>query len=141
MIGSLAAVTETSILPVESASYRNLRLRVGSGLVAMGIAHVVAPAPFVKIIPKSVPNPKFWNLVAAGAEAAAGILLLQSDPKKQRIGGALATVTFIGVYPANIDMAIKAGKPTNPKAIAAWARLPMQLPMIRSGIRLAKGEA
>jgi len=134
-------VTDTAVLPIESASYRNLRMRVGSGLLAMGIAHVVAPAPFVKIIPDSVPNPKLWNLVAAAAEATAGVLLLQSDPKKQRLGGALATVTFLGVYPANIDMAIKAGKPTNPKAIAAWARLPMQLPMIRSGIRLAKGQA
>jgi uncharacterized membrane protein len=134
-------VTDTAVLPIESASYRNLRMRVGSGLLAMGIAHVVAPAPFVKIIPDAVPNPKLWNLVAAAAEATAGVLLLQSDPKKQRLGGALATVTFLGVYPANIDMAIKAGKPTNPKAIAAWARLPMQLPMIRSGIRLAKGQA
>ena len=134
-------MTDTAVLPIESASYRNLRMRVGSGLLAMGIAHVVAPAPFVKIIPDSVPNPKLWNLVAAAAEATAGVLLLQSDPKKQRLGGALATVTFLGVYPANIDMAIKAGKPTNPKAIAAWARLPMQLPMIRSGIRLAKGQA
>ena len=134
-------MTDTAVLPIESASYRNLRMRVGSGLLAMGIAHVVAPAPFVKIIPDAVPNPKLWNLVAAAAEATAGVLLLQSDPKKQRLGGALATVTFLGVYPANIDMAIKAGKPTNPKAIAAWARLPMQLPMIRSGIRLAKGQA
>lgn len=116
-------------------------MRVGSGLLAMGVAHVVAPAPFVKIIPDRVPAPELWNLVAAAAEGLAGVLLLTSDPKKQRLGGVLATVTFIGVYPANIDMAIKAGPPTNPKAIAAWARLPMQLPMIRSGIRLAKGEA
>ena len=134
-------MTDTAVLPIESSSYRHLRMRVGSGLLAMGIAHVVTPAPFVKIIPDAVPNPKLWNLVAAAAEATAGVLLLQSDPKKQRLGGALATVTFLGVYPANIDMAIKAGKPTNPKAIAAWARLPMQLPMIRSGIRLAKGQA
>jgi len=52
-----------------------------------------------------------------------------------RVGGSL------------VFMAIQAGRPTRPAAIAAWLRLrlrlrlPMQFPMIASGIRLAKGEA
>jgi uncharacterized membrane protein len=130
----------TTSLPTESAGYRKLRLRVGGGLVFMGILHVILPKPFLKIIPRSLGAPRFWNLAAGVAEGTAGALLLSRDPAKHRAGGALATATFIGVYPANINMALQAGKPTNPAAIAAWLRLPMQFPMIASGIRLAKGE-
>lgn len=124
----------------ESDAHRRLRLRVGGGLVFMAILHVLLPKPFVKIIPKRLGAPRFWNLAAAAAEGAAGGLLLTSDPEKQKVGGALATATFVAVYPANISMALQAGAPTNPAAIAAWLRLPLQFPMIASGIRLAKGE-
>lgn len=130
----------TTSTPVESDGYRKLRLRVGGGLVFMAILHVILPKPFLKIIPKQLGAPRFWNLAAGAAEGAAGALLLSNDPEKQKLGGALATATFIGVYPANINMAIQAGKPTNPAAIAAWVRLPFQFPMIASGIKLAKGD-
>lgn len=127
-------------LAPESPGHRALRTRVGTSLVVMAVLHVLVPKPFLKIIPRSLGAPRFWNLAAAAAEGAAGGLLLSSDPDKQKLGGALATATFVAVYPANINMAIQAGPPTNLKAIGAWARLPLQLPMVASGIRLAKGE-
>ena len=125
----------------ESPAHRKARLRMGGGLLFMGILHVVLPKPFEAIIPKALGRPRFWNLLAAAAEAGAGILLLQPDPERQKLGGALATATIVGVYPANINMALQAGPPTNPKAIATWLRLPLQFPMIRLAARLARGEA
>jgi uncharacterized membrane protein len=127
-------------VPVDDRDLALARKRMGAGLVSMGVLHVVAPEPFHKIIPDRLPNPRLWNLVAAGAELAAGALLLTRDPRLRRAGGWLALGTIVGVYPANIDMARKAGAPTNPKAIAAWARLPMQFPMIRTAYRLARAE-
>lgn len=129
-------MTDAVAAPVDELA--NARKRMGAGLVSMGVLHVVAPEPFHKIIPEQLGNPKLWNLVAAGAEITAGALLLTADPSLRRAGGWLALGTILGVYPANIDMAIKAGAPTNPKAIAAWARLPMQFPMIRTAYRLAR---
>ena len=111
---------------------------MGRGLLGMGLLHVVVPGPFVKIVPKALGAPRFWNLAAAAAEIAAGALLLSDDHDKQRAGGWLATATIVGVYPANIEMAIRAGAPTNPKAIAAWLRLPMQLPMIAQAYSFTK---
>lgn len=129
----------TTPCPVaEDPKRRTIRRRMGAGLLAMGILHVIVPAPFLKIIPKALGAPRFWNLLAAGAEAGAGALLLSEDPDKQRAGGWLATATIIGVYPANIDMALQAGKPTNPFAIGAWLRLPMQFPMIRQAYSFTK---
>jgi uncharacterized membrane protein len=136
----VTAPTSTTSTPVESDAYRKLRLRVGGSLVFMAILHVILPKPFLKIIPKSLGAPRFWNLAAAVAEGTAGGLLLSSDPAKHRAGGALATATFVAVYPANINMAVQAGKPTNLPALAAWLRLPFQFPMIASGIKLAQGD-
>lgn len=124
----------------ESANRRKLRQRVGSGLLGMGVLHLVVRKPFEKIVPRALGAPAFWNLVAAAAEATAGGLLLTRDPKKQQIGGKLATATIVGVYPANIEMAVRAGAPTNLAAITAWARLPLQIPMIHSAWALARPE-
>ena len=133
-------MTATTITSIESPGYRKLRQRVGVSLVIMAILHAIAHKFFEAMIPKPLGAPKFWNVAAGVAEGTAGALLLSSDPQKHKAGGALATATFIGVYPANIKMALEAGPPTNPKAIGLWLRLPLQFPMIASGIRLAKGE-
>jgi uncharacterized membrane protein len=129
-----AATSDPTVDPLEAS-----RKRMGAMLVVMGIAHVVVPKPFLKIIPKALGAPRFWNLLAAAAETTAGALLLSNDPKLRRTGGWLALATIIGVYPANIDMALKAGPPTTPMAIGAWLRLPGQFPMIRTAYRLARG--
>jgi uncharacterized membrane protein len=128
----------TADVVTEDPKRRSARRRMGSMLLFMGVLHVVVPAPFLKIIPKALGAPRFWNLLAAGAEAGAGALLLSEDPDKQRAGGWLATATIVGVYPANIDMALKAGPPVRPAAIAAWLRLPMQFPMIRQAYSFTK---
>lgn len=128
-----AATRDETVDPLEAS-----RKRMGTMLLVLGIAHVVVPGPFVKIIPKVLGAPRFWNLLAAVAETTAGALLLSNDPALRRKGGWLALATIIGVYPANIDMALKAGPPTTPFAIGAWLRLPMQFPMIRTAYRLAR---
>ncbi len=52
-------------------------------------------------------------------------------------------VTLLGVYPANIQMAVDGGLPGSApppfdSAAAAWARLPMQIPMIWRAVRVAR---
>jgi uncharacterized membrane protein len=107
----------------------------------MGIAHVVAPKPFVKIIPDALPAKRALNLLAAACEGTAGALLLTDDPKLQQTGGKLAFATIAGVYPANINMAVKAGPPRNLASIAAWLRLPFQFPMLKAAFDLSRPEA
>lgn len=114
------------------------RRLMGGALVGMGVLHVVVPDPFVEIIPAALPNPRLLNLLAAAAEGAAGGLLLSRVPGRQRAGAALAAATFVAVYPANIDMAVRAGAPTDVRAAAAWLRLPFQLPMIKAAVDLAR---
>ena len=108
----------------------------------MGVLHVVAPKPFERMIPEALGAPRFWNLLAAAAEATSGALLLSKRPEHRRLGGTLAAVTFVGVFPGNIKMAVDAGSPTASwLAAGTWARLPLQVPLILWAKRHAQGPA
>ena len=60
-------------------------------------------------------------------------------PRTRRLAGWASVALLLGVYPANIKMAVDAGKTDNTgfKA-AAFGRLPLQLPMIRSAWKAAR---
>ncbi|CAM2906111.1 hypothetical protein [Skermania piniformis] len=99
-------------------------------MVAMGVLHFVVPKPFMAIVPKRLGAPRFWTYASGVAEAASGALLLSNDPAQRRAGGWAAAATIAAVYPANIQMAVDAGRPNTPFEWAAWLRLPLQFPMI-----------
>ena len=76
----------------------------------------------------------FWSGVA---EVGSAVLI--AVPRTRRIGGWLAAVTIVAVYPANIQMAIDATRKGNKLvAIATWLRLPMQFPMLAKALRLTR---
>jgi len=107
------------------------RLRFAAMMVAVGVAHFVAPRFFERIVPRWFPWPREAVVVSGVAEVASGMLL--AVPATRRLGGLLATATIVAVYPANIQMAVDAsrGQDVGVPAWAAWLRLPMQIPMIR----------
>ena len=101
-----------------------MRLLVGPAFVAVGILHFVIPRQFEAIVPPYLPAHR--ELVyASGVTELAGALG-SMHPRTRRAGGMLQLATLIGVFPANVDMAINADKyPEIPEA-ALWARLPLQ---------------
>lgn len=106
----------------------------------MGVLHVAVPKPFERMIPDVLGAPRLWNLLAAATETTSGALLLSKSPEHRRLGGTLATATFVGVFPGNIKMALDAGRPTGSWwAAGTWARLPLQVPLIAWAFRHAKG--
>ena len=64
--------------------------------------------------------------------------MLVAFPRTRRIGGWLGAVTIVGVYPANIQMAVDAGRPETPAEVAVWVRLPFQFPMFAWALRQAR---
>ena len=123
----------------ESPELRRSRLRLGGFLVGIGVLHVVVPKPFEAIIPDALGHKRELNLVAAAAEVASGALLLSPSRRARRLGGAMATVTMVGVFPANVNMALQAGPPTGAYAIGTWLRLPVQIPLIAWAWKHARG--
>lgn len=111
--------------------------RVGTiGLATIGIVHFVAPSLFDRIIPRWVPGaPRFWTYASGVAELTSAALL--AHPRTRRWGGWAAAITIVGVYPANVQMAIDT-PPTSPEGVAVWLRLPMQVPMVVWAVRQAR---
>ena len=81
--------------------------------------------------------PRFWTYASGVAElVSGGLLLLDED---QHIGAWVSAATIVAVYPANISMAMDAGTPNNPEAVAAWVRLPFQIPLVLWALSIAAG--
>jgi len=112
------------------------RLRFAAMMMTAGLLHFVMPGPFRKIVPRWFPWPEQAVLWSGVAEVASGALI--ALPKTRRVGGWLAAGTIVAVYPANIQMAIDAtrGESQVPGPVwVSWARLPLQIPMLRQALR------
>ena len=93
----------------------------------------LSPEPFDSIIPKYLPGPP--HAYTHGVAELGTAALLSSD-KTRRAGGLLAALLFIAVFPANIQMALDARKQSAQRKAIAYARLPLQLPLICSALKI-----
>jgi uncharacterized membrane protein len=110
-----------------------------SGIFAVsGALHLINPEVNEPIMPDVVPAHRevIWASGVAELLCAAGLL----HPRTRRAAGWASAALLLAVYPANIKMAsdLKDSRRTGLKG-AAFARLPLQLPMIRSALRAARG--
>ena len=103
-------------------------------MCGMGVLHFAAPGPFEKIVPRWLfGSPRLWVLSSGLAELASGILV--AVPRTRRLGGWVTAATMAAVYPANVQMAIDAGAPTDASGWFSWLRLPFQVPLIGWALR------
>ena len=104
-----------------------------------GAAHFVIPKAYQRIVPRVLADPAFWVRWSGVAEI--GCAALVACPRTRRFGATLATVLFVAVFPANVQMALDGGVPDQPfpwgSPVVAWLRLPLQLPLIFWAWRVA----
>jgi len=135
------AVQEPIEYPVERLEdprARRSRLGLAGLRLSSSLVHFIAPRLYVKLIPARLGSPRFWVFASGVAEATSGALLLAASPRVRRVGGWSAAATMVAVFPGNIQMAVDAGAPTNVRAVGAWARLPLQAPLVAWGVRIAR---
>jgi uncharacterized membrane protein len=123
-----------------------LRRRAPKVLAAMfitsGVIHLVRPQTFEAGMPRVIPQKHHTNLIYLSGlvEIICAFGLL----KRTRWGGPASAALLVGVFPVHIQMAADAGTGRNPgiadKPAAAWARMPLQIPMIWAALQ-AKPEA
>lgn len=103
--------------------------------------HFVRPEFFDQIVPTWMPGSARTTTYVSGV-AELGSALLVANPRTRRIGAWACFLTFLGVYPANIQAALDGGVEgaEGPLASAAanWIRLPLQIPMLVWARRVAK---
>lgn len=120
----------------------NTRVRVLAGILGgAGVLHVVNPNLFDPIVPDWMPgSPRTTTYLSGVVELAAAGLVL--NPRTRRVGGWFAFLTFLGVWPANIQSALDGGMAAAPlpmdSAAVAWIRVPFQLPMLWLARKVAR---
>lgn len=106
-----------------------------------GTMHFVNPEFFDPIVPDWMPGSARSVTYASGVvELVSAALVL--NPRTRRFGALFALLTFLGVWPANIQAALDGGMkgldPPMDSAAVAWIRVPFQLPMMWLAWKLAK---
>jgi uncharacterized membrane protein len=98
-------------------------------LAVAGVAHFAKPEGFDAIVPHRLPGPeRFWTNLSGVAEL--GVAIRVALPPTRRRSATMAALLFVGVFPANVQMAVDWRSRSTPEFAAALARLPLQIPLI-----------
>lgn len=100
-----------------------------------GVLHFAAPAPYRRIVPPSLGDPA--RLVAISGVAELGCAALLAVPATRRLGGWASAALFVAVFPANLYSVAVFGNRRTTRAVAI-ARLPLQVPMVRAALAVAR---
>ncbi|CAM5321943.1 hypothetical protein SROCM77S_01245 [Streptomyces rochei] len=110
-----------------------------AGLLATaGAAHFARPRVFDAIVPRGLPGtPRAWTYASGAAELAlaAGVAL----PRTRRAAALATAAFFVGVFPANVKMAVDWRHRPTPQRAAAYGRLPVQVPLVLWARSVARG--
>lgn len=108
----------------------SVRRLFGPFFVAAGVLHFVTPRTYEAIMPDYLPKHRELVYASGVAEIAAGAAV--THPRTRRFGSLLGIATLVGVFPANLHMALNPDRypqiPGGRKALLA--RLPLQLLLI-----------
>ncbi|MGW1911824.1 DoxX family protein [Streptomyces sp. NPDC002076] len=108
-------------------------------LAAAGVARFAAPRPFDGLVPRALPgSPRAWTYGSGAVELAlaAGI----AAPRTRAVAAKAAAAFFVGVFPANLQMAVDWRHRPAPLRTAALARLPLQVPLMLWARGVARNE-
>jgi uncharacterized membrane protein len=112
-------------------------------LATSGVVHLVRPQVYEGMVPHVLPNRRALVYVSGVAEllCAAGLLV----PATRKPAGLASAALLLAVFPANVQMSIDQGRRADRKGdpasrasfAASVARLPLQIPLIRTALRAA----
>lgn len=109
------------------------RDRSALGLAALlagaGVLHMLVPRPYDAIVPRWVPGrARRWTYASGVAELACAAAV--AAPRTRRAGAAAAAALFVGVFPANVQMAWDWRRRGAAARLVAIGRLPLQVPLV-----------
>ncbi|MCW2753459.1 MAG: rane protein [Marmoricola sp.] len=115
---------------------RDGKILIGSFVVS-GIVHLVKPEVYEPLMPSWVPLHREVIVYSGVAEIAlaAGMALRPT----RKLAGLASAGLLAAVFVGNVKMAQDAARSNNlPFKVGAFARLPMQIPMVRAALRAGR---
>jgi uncharacterized membrane protein len=111
--------------------------RIAAMLLGVGTLHFLAPKAFDTIVPAELPgDARLYTYASGVAELSIGATLLLR--RTRRPAALAAALLFVGVFPANINMCRLWWDKPWPMRVAALARLPLQIPMITTALKIRR---
>jgi uncharacterized membrane protein len=101
--------------------------------------HFAVPKFYDPMIPEQLPgSPRSWTLGSGVVEILTGAAI--ALPRTRKLGALGALAVFVGVFPANVKMALDAKAKPEPVPVQAalLARLPLQVPMLAWALRVSR---
>lgn len=97
---------------------------IGVAFILAGVNHFLNPEFYLVMMPPILPAHELLNVASGALEVGLGVLLCIG---KTRVFAAWSLILLlIAVYPANIYMAMEAGKSIDVEPWIAYIRLPFQ---------------
>jgi uncharacterized membrane protein len=114
---------------------RALLLLLSALFLASGVLHLVNPVAFEWLMPPWLPEHNLLIILSGVFEIVCAVGLLA----KQKWAGYLSALVLLAIWPANIWYAFDVSSHGSPALIvAAWLRLPLQIPFIYAALKFAK---
>ncbi len=108
-----------------------------AGFAGSGTLHLVRPEVFEPLMPAWVPAHREVILASGVAELACAVGM--AVPQTRRVAGWASAALLLGVWPGNLQMALDSNRSRSTAfKVAAWGRMPLQLPMIRAAVQAAR---
>jgi uncharacterized membrane protein len=107
-----------------------------AALAGSGVLHLARPRMFEWLVPPELGDARAWVTGTGVAELAAAALM--AVPATRRAGGWAAAALLLAFVPAHLHTFRVVPRRLLPLTVAA-VRLPLQLPLIRIALRVARG--
>jgi uncharacterized membrane protein len=108
-------------------------------LTVTGSLHFLAPRPFASIVPDGLPHPTALVYASGVVELLCAFGL--AVPRTRRVAGWTTAALFVAVFPANVQMALDSDGRSGLYQAGAWARLPVQVPLVLWAATVARQAA
>ena len=105
-------------------------------MTGTGVFHLVRPQAYDWMIPPELGAARPWVVGSGVAELATAALL--AVPATRRAGGWAAVALLIAVLPAHAQT-VRVTRHRPGKLAVALVRIPFQVPMVTSALRVARG--
>ncbi|MFI1226756.1 MULTISPECIES: hypothetical protein [unclassified Streptomyces] len=102
------------------------------------VLHFAVPRAFDGTVPRILPGkPRTWTYASGVVELALAAGL--AHPGTRAPAARMTAAFFVGVFPANVQMALDWRHRPRPQRLAAGVRLPLQVPLVLWARSVARG--